>query len=82
MILTLRLGADDQGIVVEAFGAPQHRTGDVDRIVERKLTGYSRRSIRQIGDTLAESGARGMIDLIHQSTHDIVKKRRLFDCQN
>src|SRR4029079_6900300 len=77
MVLALRLGARDQGIVVNTFRPPQHRPRNVDRIVQRKLTRYFWRRIQQPGDALAESGACRMVDLIHESPHDIVKKRGL-----
>ena len=73
MLLAFGAGSGHQGSNVQPLGLPQHRTCDVDRIVQRKLIDDFDRCIAGGGQSPSELGACRHFQLVRQSLDHLAK---------
>ena len=68
----------DQRLVVEPLRPRQHRSRDLDQVVERQRADRARRRGVDRGQTIGEQRLGGSLDVIHQALEDVVEQPDLF----
>ena len=68
----------DQRVVVEPLRLRQHRSCDLDEIVERQRADGERRRGVDRRETIGEQRLGGGLDVMHQALEDVVEQRDLF----
>ena len=78
MRLALVARGFDQRVIVEPLRSGQHRSRDLDQVIERKRANSERRRRVDRSETIGEQRLGGGLDLIRQALENVVEQRDLF----